>query len=176
MRMRSFFLAAAVAFTPAASAAAMSQLAHSGYWETDVGVSDANEPMCVMSTFGDQNMYVGVKYFAGANGLTIHVSRPGWNITPGERFDVGFEFDRKGGWAGTATAITSDSLTLPVFNSEDGAVATFLEEFASSREWVIDFPGSERNWILNMEGSRTNANAFASCISAVVAGSNRTSL
>jgi len=73
-------------------------LVHAGQWEAFGGKANDDSPVCGIANRGAEGRIFTVKWFYGADHLTIQVFKNGWSIPAGTPVDVYMKIDRAAPW------------------------------------------------------------------------------
>ena len=156
---------------PALGQAEVRQIATNGVWTAYAGQGTNGKNMCTMLASGG-GRYIGMKYFAGDDQLTIHLINNNWTAKPGISVDLTAEYDNLGAWTATATAFktTSGDAALE-FTIPAKQIARWADEFKRSDRLVIRFPGQSNvvDWQVSLDGSDRILEPFVTCMAVAAA-------
>jgi hypothetical protein len=140
-------------------------LARIGAWEAFGGTTDNGRPLCGVSSSGS-GKYFGVKYFSGADTLTIQLGNDRWTLKNNIKIKVQLQFDDEAPWSGNATGIHfSDGDAGLEFNINRNQLDQFLKEFRDANGISVSFPGEDvSDWHGSLEGTAVVSNTFSRCI------------
>lgn len=140
-------------------------LARAGAWEAFGGTTDGGRPLCGVSSSGS-GKYIGVKYFSGADTLTIQLGNDRWSLKNDIKVRVQLQFDNAVPWSGNATGMHfSDGDAGLEFNIDRNQLGQFMGEFRDSNAMAVGFPNENvSDWYASLEGTDAVSTAFARCV------------
>ena len=135
-----------------------------GLWDAFAGTSSDQKPMCGISTSFPDRMVL-LKWFAGRDHLTFHLTKVGWNIPGSAEAPMSLKFDTTDTvWTVTGKSITDapHMLELYVPNSK---MRDFARAFTSGNLMVVNFlSGSEPPWYVQLTGNAAMWGKLAECV------------
>ena len=169
-RLAAALLAASLAITPPAliaqARAEVTVFAKAGAWEAFGGRTNDGKRVCGISTSGD-DMWLGVKYFAGDDGFTIQLSSTDWTVKDGERVKVIMRFDRLSPWSGAATGFhMSDGDAALELEIPANKLTLWLREFRQSNTLLVEFPEAPdvEDWKVDLAGTTAITDRMIACM------------
>jgi hypothetical protein len=161
-------VAAALCLYPQLGDAAVQTLQRAGAWEAFGGTSNNGTPVCGMSSSGT-GKYFGIKFFAGAQTLTIQLGSSEWRIKNGAKQRVIMRFDTESPWNATATGMHfNDGDAGLEFDINRNQLDQFMREYRNSGQIVVSFPDSDvTSWQGSLAGTDRVSDAFVRCIRAL---------
>lgn len=170
--LRYIAFAAALLASGSAAQAKMDVIGQVGAWRVSAGTNNEGNPMCSMSTFGDNGRSAYIKWQSNSStSLFVHLYKNGWNIPPGIEMPLTVQFDSAMTFTGIAKKLTVRTNAIEAaIRSGVGArgvdeAVSFLKHFVSSSAMSFKFPGgSEPDWHAPMAGSKPIGRRFTKCI------------
>ncbi len=170
--MRTRFAAAALALSLAFIPPALAEVtvfAKAGAWEAFGGRTNDGKRVCGISTSGD-DMWLGVKYFAGDDGFTVQLSSSDWKVKDGEKVKITMRFDRLSPWSGAGTGFhMSDGDAALELEIPANKLTLWLREFRQSNTLMVEFPEAPdvEDWKVNLSGTTAITDRMIACMNAM---------
>lgn len=173
--LRYIAFAAALLASGSAAQAKMDVVLQSGAWRASTGLNTEGNPMCSMSTFGDNGRSAYIKWQANSGTkLFVQLFKTSWNIPDGVDMPLEIKFDHKMPLAGIAKKLTTKNVNnkaieVSVKSRDSGdsvdEMMNFLKLFVTSSSMSIKFTGgTEPNWRIKMDGAETIGQRFTKCV------------
>lgn len=132
----------------------------SGAWSAFEGRTAGGSPVCGVIATGPQRAFT-VKYFAGADHLTIQIMKESWAIPKGTRVRLELQFVGETPW--TVTGMGDGKFVEMAVRGE--AMPLFMREFRGASGGVVRFlGGNEAPWTLNLAGSNAASAMMMRCV------------
>jgi hypothetical protein len=132
----------------------------SGAWSAFEGIANDGKQVCGVSA-ASPDKAISLKYFAGTDYITVHISKNSWSIPERTRINIQLQFGQRTPW----DAVGQGNGNLVEFIIRGRNINIFIQEFRASSIANMRFiGGNENGWTISLAGSNAATNVMTRCV------------